>query len=270
MIHRTLITTVLASALSFLTLPTQAYETLDAIKIIVNKDVITLNEYNLRLAETKTNLSNQGQIVAAQEIAEEVENQLILESLQLQLAERSGLSISNQQLTEAIADIARRNKITLSELKIKLESEGQNYAMFRERIRKDMTIQQVQQGHLRAKVNISEKEVDDFLQSASGKALTEEAYDVSYLTYPLDSSSSPESIEKAQLTLVKLRKVLLNNPALIQMYVNGKDLDGVTITGSNLGRGPVDQFPSLFAQELPKLTSGDISEPIRSGAGWHG
>ncbi len=269
MMYKRLSTFGLALTLSLSSIAAQAYETLDAIKIIVNKDVITLNEYNQRFEETKVNLRNQGQNVPEEEMAKEVENQLILESLQLQIAERSGLRISSQQLTEAVNDIARRNKITLPELKAKLESEGQNYQMFRDRIRKDMMIQQVQQGHLRSQVTISEKEVDDFLQTANGKALTEEAYDVSYLTYPLSSSASDEAIEQAKQALLQLRQELKNNPAQIRAYINGKELNGATISGKNLGRAPIDQFPSLFAEELPGLSTGDISDPLRSGAGWH-
>ena len=49
-----------------------AYEALDAIKIVVNKDVITLNEYRQRLDETRVNLRNQGQNVPEQEMAKEV------------------------------------------------------------------------------------------------------------------------------------------------------------------------------------------------------
>ncbi len=269
MMYKRLSTFGLALTLSLSSIAAQAYETLDAIKIIVNKDVITLNEYNQRFEETKVNLRNQGQNVPEEEMAKEVENQLILESLQLQIAERSGLRISSQQLTEAVNDIARRNKITLPELKAKLESEGQNYQMFRDRIRKDMMIQQVQQGHLRSQVTISEKEVDDFLQTANGKALTEEAYDVSYLTYPLSSSASDEAIEQAKQALLQLRQELKNNPAQIRAYINGKELNGTNISGKNLGRAPIDQFPSLFAEELPGLSTGDISDPLRSGAGWH-
>ena len=63
-------------------------------------------------------------------------DRLIQESLQLQLAERQGLKISDTQLEQAIQSIAADNKMNLEQLRAQLEREGLTYAQYREEVRR--------------------------------------------------------------------------------------------------------------------------------------
>jgi len=242
---------------------------IDAVKIIVDKDVITLAEYQQRIAEAKLSLAQQGQVVSDKEIEENVQEQLIVESLQLQIADRSGFTISNEELSAALTDIAARNHLDLEGLKNKIESEGQNYIDFRERIRKDILIQQIQQGHLRSKVQISDKEVDNYLGSAAGKKLTQESYDISFISYPLNSNASDKEDKQAKRFMEKLKQSIQSGKYSFENLVKGQTIEQVAIKGSNLGRKQKDELPSLFAEKATDLNSQEISAPIRSGSGWH-
>ncbi|MCK5880353.1 MAG: SurA N-terminal domain-containing protein, partial [Sinobacterium sp.] len=181
------------------------HEKLDAIKIIIDKDVVTVSQFNQRIDQTKMSMQAQGQAFDEAALAEDVQDQLIVESLQLQIAERSGIQISNQQLDEALNDTARRNQLSLAQLKVQIESEGQDYHEFRENMRRQMLIQHVQQGHIRSKVNITDKEVDNYLATPAGKNITEDSYDVSYITYPLAGDASEQDVAKGEQALKTLR-----------------------------------------------------------------
>ena len=246
-----------------------AAQTLDAIKIVVNKDVITEAQFEARLQETKANLQTRGQLPSEAEIEEQVSNQLILESLQMQMAERGGLRISNQELTTAISDIAQRNGLSLEGLKNELEADGKDYQAFRERIRKDMIIQNVQQGSLRGKVNVSEQQVDNYLASSEGQRLTEESYDLSFLTLALASNSDAATIAAAKKTMQALKQQLEQSPPQFARYAQGASFQGSQIEGANLGKRSLDELPSLFVDLALQLENGDISDPVQSGAGWH-
>lgn len=244
-------------------------ENLDAIKIIVDKDVITVAQFNQRMNQTRLTLQSQGKTFDEEQATKEIQEQLIVESLQLQIAERSGIVISSKQLTESMNDTARRNQLTLAELKLAIEKEGQSYDEFRDNMRRQMLIQNVQQGHIRSQVNVSDKEVDNYLATPDGEALTQESYDVSFITYPLASGSSAESVATAEQALIKLRQQISAGQQNFSDYVSGKALNGTNISGNNLGRRRASDLPSLFVERVISLNTGDISPPLRSGAGWH-
>lgn len=247
----------------------EPHESLDAIKIIIDKDVITVSQFNRRFEKAKRTMLEQGQAIDEEELALEVQDQLIIESLQLQMAERSGIEISNQQLGESLNDTARRNQLSLTQLKESIESEGQDYNEFRENMRRQMLIQHVQHGHIRSQVQITDKEVDNYLATPAGKVLTEESYDVSYITYPLASNASDADTAKGKNALAALQIKLNKGSEKFTAYVSGKDLNGIKISGNNLGRRSAADLPSLFVESVTRLNTGEISPPLRSGAGWH-
>ena len=244
-------------------------ETLDAIKIIVDKDAITVSQFNQRMEQAKLAAAAQGNTLDESIMIREVGNQLIVESLQLQIATRSGIHISNQQLGEALNDTARRNQLSLAELKAQIENEGQSYTQFRDNMRQQMLVQHVQQGHIRSQVNITDKEVDNYLSSPAGKSITEESYDVSFITYPISSNASPAEVDSGKASLTQLQKSFRQGTASFSDYVSGKILNGVQISGSNLGKRSAADLPSLFASKVISLNTGEISTALRSGAGWH-
>ena len=111
-------------------------ENLDAIKIIVDKDVITVAQFNERMEQTRLTMQSQGKAFDKELAADDIQDQLIVESLQLQIAERSGIVISSKQLADSLNDTARRNQLTLAQLKLEIEKEGQSYNDFRENTRR--------------------------------------------------------------------------------------------------------------------------------------
>ena len=63
---------------------------------------------------------------------------LISESLQMQMAARIGIQISDPQLEQTIRNFAAAEKITLEQLRVQVEQEGMNWEQYRERIRKEL------------------------------------------------------------------------------------------------------------------------------------
>ena len=66
------------------------------------------------------------------------DSKALAQELQLQLAERQGLKISDTQLEQAIQSIAADNKMNLEQLRAQLEREGLTYAQYREEVRREI------------------------------------------------------------------------------------------------------------------------------------
>lgn len=247
-----------------------AYQTLDTIIATAGNDAITQNDLHEKIAIVKDNFKAQGQLPPSEdEIKKQVLDKLIIESLQLQLAEQSGLQISEERLAQTMTKIAERKNMSESELRARLEEEGIPYEKMREQIRKDLTLQQLQQSKLRHKIQISEQEVDNYLDSAEGKKITASRYKMSHILIALPENTSPEKAMAAKKALSTIRQNILNNQYSFSSAINANNLEGYSLEGGSLDWLNKDGLPSLFSKALKTLKKGGISNPIRSNAGWH-
>jgi peptidyl-prolyl cis-trans isomerase SurA len=246
-----------------------AFEAWDKVLVIVDDDVITQSDFDARMAQVQINLAQQEVQPSEEEVRKEVLDRLIIESLQLQLAKRSGVQISNERLTDAMNNIAQRNNMNLEQFKAAIEQQGSSYNEMREQVRKDMLIQSVQQGNLRNRIQISDEEIDNYLHSVEGKKITEQKYNVSHIILPIEVINKANSTQ-AEKDLLELRKQLLKGSKDdFRAYVIGKNFKQYKIHGDNLGWQNKESLPSLFAQYVDSIAVDGISEPILSGAGWH-
>ena len=149
-------------------------EVLDQIVAIVDDDIILTSELQERVQGVRSTMESRGVEVPSDDVLiRETLDRLILDSIQLQLANRYGVRIPDQQLDEAMTRLAQQNNLTLEQFRIALEQSGQSYAAAREGLRDDLAIQRVQQGNVMRNINISEQEIDNFLTTAEGEAMTQ-------------------------------------------------------------------------------------------------
>ena len=154
-------------------------EVLDQVVAIVDDDIILASELQERVQGVRSTMESRGVEVPSDDVLiRETLDRLILDSIQLQLANRYGVRIPDQQLDEAMTRLARQNGLTLEQFRIALEQSGQSYAAAREGLRDDLAIQRVQQGNVMRNINISEQEIDNFLTTEEGEAMTQPEYQV--------------------------------------------------------------------------------------------
>jgi peptidyl-prolyl cis-trans isomerase SurA len=94
---------------------------------------------------------------------DQVKEKLIIEELQLQLADRAGVKISDAELNVTLTRLASNNQLTLEEFISYIEDNGDSYEEVREEMRKEMRIQRIQRGRVNSNIDITEKEFEAFL-----------------------------------------------------------------------------------------------------------
>jgi peptidyl-prolyl cis-trans isomerase SurA len=87
----------------------------------------------------------------------------------LQRADRAGLRIHDENLNQALADVAGRNGIPLTQLPAALADQGIDYASYRESVRKEMTLQVLQQRDVIQRINVSPRELEQFLDKQKSR-----------------------------------------------------------------------------------------------------
>lgn len=254
-------------ALSVLTsLASAQIEVLDQVIAIVDDDIILASELQERVQGVRSTMESRGVEVPSDDVLiRETLDRLILDSIQLQLANRYGVRIPDQQLDEAMTRLARQNGLTLEQFRIALEQSGQSYAAAREGLRDDLAIQRVQQGNVMRNINISEQEIDNFLTTEEGEAMTQPEYQV---VQALLSISRGEDAAEIAAKESYVNEVLSNiqSGQPFEQAVSGTE--PYAFTGGDLGWRKLGDIPSMFADTVPTLTVGEVAK-VRSSSGLH-
>jgi len=241
-------------------------QVLDQVVAIVDDDIILASELQERVAGVRSTMESRGVEMPDDEtLVRETLDRLILDSIQMQLANRYGVRIPDAQLDEAMTRLARQNGLTLEQFRVAVEQSGQNYAATRESLRKDLAIQRVQQGNVMRNINISEQEVDNFLATEEGEAMTQPEYRVIQALLATRRGEDAASVE-AKETFIDATLANIQGGTDFETAVSG--VEPYAFTGGDLGWRKLGDIPSMFAEVVPTMTIGDVTK-VRSSSGFH-
>ena len=244
--------TILMSAFSFAKI-----EVLDRVAIIVDEGVVMESQIKDLIQTTKLRSIEQGmQLPPTEALLEEIQEQLIIQELQLQRGEEFGIRISDGELNQTFIQIAANNGVSLEQFIRDYEASGQNYEKLREEIRRDMIIQRVQRGIVGGSINITAQEIEGFLA-------TEEA--IAQLTPELlVRQIQVGSLEAAETILSRLEE-----GENFEALVEEKSINQNKSQGGLMPWRKINEMPSVFADAIRNQSLGFISEPIKTGSGFH-
>ena len=244
-------------------------ELIDRVVAVVDSGVIMESQLNSRVEEILIRLKNdKAELPPLNLLEEQVLDRLIIEEIQLQLADRAGIKISDSELNQTLSRVSSQNNLSLEEFRLKLEAEGTSYKSFRDTIKKELIIQRVQRGKVGAKIDISEQELENFINSEEGRTQLAEQYNVQHILLPVKSGLSEIEIEAIENEAISLLKRLESGESfekLAASYSAGQK----ALEGGFLGWRTSAELPSLFAEVVTGLTVGEVAQPVRSGAGFH-
>jgi peptidyl-prolyl cis-trans isomerase SurA len=250
--------------------PSAAIEPLDRVAAIVDDDIIMVSELEERTEQMSLNFKKQERpMPPASEMRQGVLDQLIVESLQLQLAERAGVRISDTQLNDAMVNIAKNNGMELEQFREVLATEHMSYAAAREQVRRDITIQQVQSGNIRGRVDLTEEEVANFLESEQGQALIDTSYQLAHILAPMESMSSGGEESRQRALLQRAATDIRAGTPLLEWLGKYNRSASQALQGGDLGWRKSDELPAIFAEVVPTMGAGDVAGPFRSAGGLH-
>ena len=244
--------TILMSAFSFAKI-----EVLDRVAIIVDEGVVMESQIRDLLQTTKLRSIEQGmQLPPTEALLEEIQEQLIIQELQLQRGQEFGIRISDGELNQTFIQIAANNGVNLEQFIKDYEASGQSYEKLREEIRRDMIIQRVQRGIVSGSINITAQEIEGFLA-------TEEA--IAQLTPELlVRQIQVSSLEAAETILFRLEE-----GEDFEALVEEKSINQNKSQGGLMPWRKINEMPSVFADAIRNQSLGFVSEPIKTGSGFH-
>jgi len=265
-----LIKTLLAlTLLSTATISSAKVTPLDGVAIVVNDGVVLKSEITSLVTQVKQRALQSGQTLPSDHVLEtQAVERLIDKVLKKQMAQRMSMRIGDTQLDQTIENIAGEQKISVIELKRTLEADGVNFATYRESIRDDILLGQVERISLRRRINISEQEVNNLVALMKEHGQSNVQYHIGHI---LVSNNGDDSAENQQATRGRADKVL-------ELLNEGSDFKRIAITassgpkaleGGDWGFMNINEMPTLFTDAVSGKAKNDIIGPFKSGNGYH-
>lgn len=241
---------------------------LDRIAVIVNDDVITRGEIEARLPMIKQQLTLQRIQPPSDEVLQkQVLERMIMERIQLQLAGQMGIKATENQVDQAILNLAKQNQMDVKQFTDALQKQGVAPAKFREQIRAEITLQQLFEREISDRVFVSESEVNTFLAGEKDPAADAE-YHLSHIFIALPDKAGADAIETARRRAEDLSEKLRQGADFRQLAI-AHSQDQSALRGGELGWRRLGQLPPLFSATLKKLATGAYSEILRGPRGFH-
>ncbi|QJP11865.1 peptidylprolyl isomerase [Pseudomonas multiresinivorans] len=241
---------------------------LDRVVAIVDNDVVMQSQLDQRLHEVRATIQKRGAPLPPEHVlTQQVLERLIIENIQLQIGDRSGVRITDEELNQAMGTIAQRNNMSLDQFRAALSHDGLSYDEAREQVRREMIISRVRQRRVAERIQVSEQEVQNFLASDLGKIQLSEEYRLANILIPVPDSASPETVQAAARQAQEMYQQLKQGADFGQLAVSRSAGDNA-LEGGEIGWRKAAQLPSPFDSMVGTLAVGDVTEPVRTPGGF--
>lgn len=238
---------------------------LDSIIAVVNDDIILSSEF-VRERNTMLRQSQPG-LPTGEALDKLIVERLIIRSIQLQEAERRNIRIDESALQRAIEDMARNNNLSPTQLRQQITAEGMDFLQFREDLRKNLTVTTLTRREIDSNLFVTDGEVEELL-SAGNSSAGEYRYTLEHILVKLpqqaDTQQDAEALRVAQTLASRAR----DGETFVSLVRDAR-ARGTDIEGGNLGTRSLNDMPELFAEQMGGLQEDDVTEPLRSVAGYH-
>jgi len=247
-----------------------AQTSVNRIVAIVDKGVILQSQLDEQVKQTYQRLPpEQRASISRDDIEKRVLDRMVITELQLQIARRSAIKISDAEIEDSIKRIASANKLSAEKFLDVLQKDGVTLKSFKNSIKDQMLVRRVQSSYVHHEVKISEQEVKSFLnliEQSQGDQSTE--YRLGHILISTPENASPQQITKARKKAAKIITSLNNGKKFSTLSIANSDASNA-LEGGDLGWMKLAQMPSLLTPFVEKMQVNEFSDPIESPSGFH-
>ncbi|MBI2785936.1 MAG: peptidylprolyl isomerase [Legionella longbeachae] len=247
----------------------QAKQVLDKVVAVVNNGVITSSELDKQVELSKKQiLAQKMQLPADSVLRKQVLQHMIDVNVQLQMAKQHGLTIDDLELNKAIERIATMNHATLTQLREEIIKQGMTWNEYRENIRKEMLLSQLQQKAVGKDALVTNEQVERYLKTEGGfvdrSSLT---YHLQNIVIPLSEEPTSDQVKKAKSRAELLLKKIKKGDDFSRLAIENSSGE-FALEGGDLGDRHLAELPELFAKEVMTMKVGQVVGPLRAGNGF--
>lgn len=246
-----------------------APQVVDKVAAVVNNGVVLESDVDGLMQSVKLNAGQAGQQLPDDAtLRHQILERLIMDQIILQMGQKMGVKITDEQLDQAIANIAKQNNMTMDQMRSRLAYDGLNYSTYRNQIRKEMIISEVRNNEVRRRITVLPQEVDALAEQIGTQNDASTELNLSHILIALPENPTSEQVNDAQRQAESIVEEARNGADFGKLAIT-YSADQQALKGGQMGWGRIQELPGIFAQALSTAKKGDIVGPIRSGVGFH-
>ena len=242
---------------------------LDSVAVIVDEGVVLESEIAELVTTVKRNaIANDQSLPSDRALRTQAIERLILNNLQMQMAERMGIRISDPQLDQTIANIAQGEGMTVDQLRAQVTREGLTYEVYRESVRKELITGEVTRANVRRRIYITPQEIDTLMELMAQQGDQQAEYQLGHILIGFPPQPTDDDITEAKDRAERVLKLLENGSDFAKIAIASSS-GSEALEGGNMGWMNINSMPTLFAEAIQSKRKDEMVGPIRSGAGFH-
>ncbi|HSN70619.1 MAG TPA: peptidylprolyl isomerase [Steroidobacteraceae bacterium] len=242
---------------------------LDRIAAVVNDGIVLLSELETETDLIVARLREQNTELPPRNVLErQVLERLVMQEIQMQRADRIGIRVSDDMLNNALNEVAQRNGIAFSDLPRALEAQGVDYREYRETVRKDLTLSMLRQRDVIARINVSPRELDQYLAQQAAAPDKNAEYNLSHILISVPVAATAEEVAERERRAQDVYERARSGEDFAQLAITYSD-STTNVEGGQLGWRSGPQLPSFVAEVVPAMQQGSVTEPLRTPSGFH-
>ena len=243
-------------------------ELLDRIAAVVNDGLVLKSELDDQMVSVEKRLQEQKVELPSQSVLQQqVLDRLVLQEIQMQRAKHVGLTITDEQLNGALQEIAARNKIPFDQLPTALSAQGVDYKVYRESMRKELTLSTLRQRDVIAHINVSPHELEQYMGREQNAAANDE-FNVSHILLSLPAAATPQQLEDISHKAQDVASRAGKGEDFSQLAIANSNSQ-TALDGGQLGWRKGAQLPQFILDLVVRMKPGEVSTPVRTPSGYH-
>ena len=258
---------MLGAVLSFSSMAQEVM--LDRVSVIVDQGVVLESEIAALVKEVKRNAeANNQELPSDRALRTQAIERLITKNLQLQMAGRMGIQISDPQLEQTIGNIAANQNASMEQLRTQLAAEGIAYDDYREDIREEIIMGEVRRANVRRRVYITPQEIDTLMGLIEQQGAEQAEYRLGHILIGFPADPTDEDIQASRERAEKVISLLESGSDFTKIAIASSS-GNEALEGGDMGWLNINAMPTLFAEAVQNKEVDSLVGPIRSGAGFH-
>ncbi|MHC8864303.1 peptidylprolyl isomerase [Arenicellales bacterium IMCC57338] len=238
--------------------------------VIVNESIITQADLDQQISIARLEFSASGRAPPSDSVlSSRVLEEMIVDNLLLDVAQRFGISTTDSQVNYALSVIAKQNQLSGVQFKALIEENGVRFENYRMDLRRQLTIRQLVNNRIGRTINVSSQEIDDYLlQNPYEIDEQDDKFELAQILISIPVNATEETLlalEKTANEIYQSLKGGLSFDDAIEKYLPGEG----DRQNAFLGLRSRSQLPQIFIDALDNVEIGGISEMFKSPRGWH-
>ena len=242
---------------------------LDRVIALVDQDVVLQSEMDLRMTDILNAAARDNrELPPEDEMKDDVLEALIIESIQLQMAEQVSIRFDDDMINRVLNNMAQSSDMSFDQYVAVLENNGV-YLQTRDQVRRQMMLQELQRGMVNRRISITNQEIDNFLNSEMGREVMSADYFIDHLLIPFASVDGTDERDAKLKYAADIVARVGEGENFLEVRTAARQANVFPVESTEFGWRKAENLPNLFSTIVEDMEQGAVEGPIEAGNGYH-